>query len=486
MLDTCGSDVDTRLEVYSGAAVDALTGVASNDDACGTRSRVTFVPTAGTTYSIRVNARMDAPGTIALSLAPVSNDDFADAGELSGFAASAAASNGAATAEAGEPRHAGLPGGTSLWWRWTAPADGRLTVDTCASSFDTLLAIYVGSELGSLIERATSDDACAGGGSRVTLAVAAGQTYRIAVDGYEGDTGQVVLALSAPPPPANDDVAQAAVLSGASATASGSNVGAGREPGEPLHGGYFGGPSVWWRWTAPTTGIATVSTCGSTFETLTGIYTGSAVSNLAEVEVGEAFCGPQSVVAFDAVAGTSYLIAVDGLSGEAGAIDLELELTAAPVVAAPPPPPVPRTVRQPPLPQPGCARTGNVVVGTAGRDVLRGTAGTDILFGRAGRDDLLGGRGADCLYGDGGRDRLVGGAGNDSMFGGDGDDRLTDGAGRDRFTGGRGNETIDARDRSPAGRRAADTIRCGAGRRDRAIVDRRDRVDRDCETVRRR
>ena len=496
VLDTCASAFDTRLDVFTGATLGTLAAVAINDDACGTRSRVTFVATAGTTYSIRVNGRFNG-GAIALSLAPVLNDAFEDANVLSGFAATATASNAAATAESGEPNHAGLPGGRSLWWRWTAPSSGRLTVDTCASSVDTLLAVYTGSSISFLREHASSDDACGAGGSRVTLAVDAGQTYLIAVDGYAGATGRIALALSAPPAPANDDLGQATALSGATATASGSNVGAGREAGEPLHVGIRGGVSVWWRWTAPISGIATVSTCGSDPETLTGIYTGSSVSSLSEVLVDEAFCGGQSVVAFEAVAGTTYLIAVDGFSGETGEIVLELEATADPVAPVVPPPaippprapapaPAPGPVQRPAPPQPGCALTGKVRVGTAGRNLFNGTTGTDVLFGRGGRDVLRGQRGADCLYGDAGADSLNGGAGNDALFGGDGNDRLTDTSGRDRFLGGRGNDTIDARDRSVSGRRAADTVACGAGRRDRALVDRRDRVASDCEIVRRR
>jgi hypothetical protein len=67
-----------------------------------------------------------------------------------------------------------------------------------------------------------------------------------------------------------------------------------------------------------------------------------------------------------------------------------------------------------------------------------------------------------------------------------GNDRLTDHNGRDVFSGGAGNETIDARDTTLAGRRARDTVRCAAGTRDVALVDRRDLVLRDCERIARR
>jgi uncharacterized repeat protein (TIGR01451 family) len=94
-------------------------------------------------------------------------------------------------------------------------------------------------------------------------------------------------------------------------------------------------------------------------------------------------------------------------------------------------------------------------------------------------DTMYGAGGADTLRGLGGADRLFGGSGNDRLFGGAGNDRLQGGAGRDILDGGRGNDTIFARDK------AVDTIRCGAGR-DKVTADRKDKVSRDCETVRRR
>jgi hypothetical protein len=54
------------------------------------------------------------------------------------------------------------------------------------------------------------------------------------------------------------------------------------------------------------------------------------------------------------------------------------------------------------------------------------------------------------------------------------------GPGADTLSGGKDNDTILARD----GRR--DVVRCGTGRKDRATVDRGDRVSGDCESVSRR
>lgn len=137
--------------------------------------------------------------------------------------------------------------------------------------------------------------------------------------------------------PANDLFANRTVIAGTNVTVTGSSVGATVEVGEPDIAGEPGGSSVWWSWTAPTNGVATISTAGSTFDTLLGVYIGSSVSALSEVasddddpDTGDL----TSKVDFDVTPGQTYQIVVDGYYGDSGAIVLELQL-------APPPPPVP-------------------------------------------------------------------------------------------------------------------------------------------------
>src|SRR4051812_46610388 len=72
-------------------------------------------------------------------------------------------------------------------------------------------------------------------------------------------------AFAAPPP--NDAFAAAELLTGPTATASGSNAEATKETGEPNHAGNSGGHSVWYRWIAPEGGIATIDTFNSGFDT---------------------------------------------------------------------------------------------------------------------------------------------------------------------------------------------------------------------------
>jgi hypothetical protein len=68
-----------------------------------------------------------------------------------------------------------------------------VTFSTAGSTFDTLLAAYTGSSLGALTVVASSDDAGGAATSSVTFAAASGTTYRVAVDGYSGASGDVVL-----------------------------------------------------------------------------------------------------------------------------------------------------------------------------------------------------------------------------------------------------------------------------------------------------
>src|ERR687896_700276 len=88
------------------------------------------------------------PGALARPEAPA-NDNFADARAIAGERGSVSGHNFGATKEPLEPNHAGNAGGTSVWFRWTAPAPGQYSLATYGD-FDTLLAVYTGSALGGL------------------------------------------------------------------------------------------------------------------------------------------------------------------------------------------------------------------------------------------------------------------------------------------------------------------------------------------------
>lgn len=124
------------------------------------------------------------------------NNNFASASALpnTNNSGSISSSSILSTKEAGEPDHAANLGGQSVWWKWTAPASGQLSIDTQGSNYDTLLAVYTGNAVNALSNIAYNDnDGFSIGTSSLLLQAQAGQEYKIAVDGANGAAGFVQL-----------------------------------------------------------------------------------------------------------------------------------------------------------------------------------------------------------------------------------------------------------------------------------------------------
>jgi hypothetical protein len=321
-IDTSGSTFDTVAAVYTGATLNALALVeeAHGDPIDNFRAaRLQFVAIAGTEYSIVVDGAQGETGDVVLNIAPATathNDAFANRSQLNGLSDVTVASNNGASLEAGEPDHAGLEGGASLWWSWQAPASGLCSIDTEGSNFDTLLAVYTGDSIGGLNLVAENDGEAEDNFliSRLEFDAVAGRTYQIAVDGYLGETGDVVLNLALEPDPlpgSNDAFANRILIAGDEDSVTGDNSTATKEPGEPNHNGNRGGRSLWWRWVAPETAVTTIDTRGSDFDTVLAVYTGTAVSALTRVVSDDQGAGEDSIVTFMAFSGTEYQIAVD-------------------------------------------------------------------------------------------------------------------------------------------------------------------------------
>ena len=70
VIDTCDSDFDTLLGIYTGNSVDSLQEVTSSDEGdCAPGSNVTLSATSGTTYFIAVDGWSGATGQVSLRLA---------------------------------------------------------------------------------------------------------------------------------------------------------------------------------------------------------------------------------------------------------------------------------------------------------------------------------------------------------------------------------------------------------------------------------
>ena len=203
-------------------------------------------------------------------------------------------------------------------------------------------------------------------------------------------TVNVTISNVAPVPPANNAFAAATTLTGNSGNVTGSNDAATKETGEPLHAAKNGGASVWWKWTAPSGGTLNLTTAGSTFDTLLGVYTGTAVNGLTQVASNDNSTGVTSAVnVVPVTAGTTYRIAVDGLQNAtnleivSGAVQLGWTFT--PTGTTPSTftvGPVPSVAGSPPMTATGYTPVGGDFNGDGRHDVLWYGAGavTEVLW----------------------------------------------------------------------------------------------------------
>lgn len=252
------------------------------------------------------------------------NDQFASRIQIPSAGGVVTGSNTNATKESGEPNHGNATGGKSVWWTWTAPASGLVSISLDGSSFDTTLGVYQGTLVNSLTSIAQDDEGGAGSCSRVIFNATAGVSYQIAVDGFSGASGNINLRVK--PGLLNDLFADRLQLLGSVDFVIGSNVGADWESGEPYHWQTTGEQSVWWKWQAPASGVVTISTAGSNFDTILAAYTGNSMATLSLVANNDdAGASVTSQISFNATAGTVYQIAVDGFGLASGSISLLLQ-----------------------------------------------------------------------------------------------------------------------------------------------------------------
>jgi hypothetical protein len=133
------------------------------------------------------------------------------------------------------------------------------------------------------------------------------------------------------PPPVNDNFADATALTNYWVTVTGNNAEATREPGDPT----AGDKSVWWSWTAPTSGVYTVTAVGlpGYFQPFLGVYLGTALTNLTLVANNFYYDSYTARVTISVVSGVTYSIGVSTVGGFGGDFSLSLVPTVPPTVA---------------------------------------------------------------------------------------------------------------------------------------------------------
>ena len=191
-----GTDYDGIISVYTGSELTTLVRVVSNDNS-GVDS-VYFHVKTGLTYQICLGAyHSDATGVGVLNLinsstdvtAPVvvglpgkQNDNFDNAFPLTAPVVSAFTYN---ADDSREGQETPITGNRTVWYRWTAPADAQVTMNTAGTDFDAILCVFNGEALSSLALVARNDNS---GTDTVSFPTKKGVVYRVAVGAYHSDS----------------------------------------------------------------------------------------------------------------------------------------------------------------------------------------------------------------------------------------------------------------------------------------------------------
>jgi len=328
IVSLCGSDYDTVLAAYdyAGCYPTQQNLIGCNDDFCDAASQLNFDVISGNQYLIEIGGysfdAVERTGTGELTITcqgqpgPQPQADNCANAKLVGNVTNLAFDTTQATFDG--------PGlcmtSPNIWYCYTASCTGTATVSLCGSSYDTQLAVYNDCQCNPTVARLVgcNDDFC-GTQSQLSFDVVAGNQYLIEVGGYHQATGQGVLSISCQGQPSqqppNDNCNNAKLVGDVTDLAFDTTLATFDGPGICMTS-----PNIWYCYTASCTGTATVSLCGSSFDTKLAVYNGCQCNPTVARLLGcnDDYCSMQSQLSFDVIAGNQYLIAVGGYQQAVG------------------------------------------------------------------------------------------------------------------------------------------------------------------------
>ena len=228
--------------------------------------------------------------------------------------------------------------GSDIWYTFTAPYDGVVTISTCGTNdvtgLDTVLAAYTGL-CGSLTSITCNDDSTgqcgtldtgALGDSYIQFAVTRSTTYTIQLGGFGGTRGSGVLnfGITGCGAPANDACGAATAITDGSfpfSTICASTDGfIDSATGCTAFGYQQTGSDVWFRYTASCTGQINASICGADrdYDTRIAVYSNCPTGRNQAIACNDDGCGSGSSLTWNSTSGATYLIRVGGFNGSQG------------------------------------------------------------------------------------------------------------------------------------------------------------------------
>jgi hypothetical protein len=349
-INTCGSAFDTVLSVHTGCPGTTANQIACNDDSAlgpctGTlQSDVDVGVVSGTTYYIRLAgfAGSIGSGLYSLSSAFIPPPNNTCAGAIN---YSIGTSLSGVTAGGGAPDGSSTCGSTGtapdVWYRIVGTCGGLLNINTCGSSYDTVLSVHTACPGTTANQVACNDDGfvtgCGIRDSNITFTATSGATYYVRVSGFSGLSG--VFRLNSQYVTAGSDDCDLAPTVGDGSYVVG-NCGATTD-GPQEHGcsfccsDYQVNNDLWFRYVAGQCGTVTVTTCGNPgFDTKLAAYNGGCpfgddTAIACNDDAGCTPLGTLSRMSFSVTRGGTYTIRFGGFSTARGTATMQISTAGA-------------------------------------------------------------------------------------------------------------------------------------------------------------
>jgi hypothetical protein len=337
-MSTCEqTNYDTKIDVLTGSCME-LVCVGGNDDAagCGVASEITFPTLVGETYYVFVSGfSAFSSGTFDLTMTcgpaclPTPDNDLCENAEMltiqdEGTGTPTIGSNVCATSSLDNPSCNMFATIQDVWYTFNSgDAVGAALIAAGLDMTDLRVVVYEGSCDGDEILCQNPFN------SPQILSLMPNTDYYVQVysNGPAGEGAFEIMLETIPPPPANDECANAITVDCESVTTGittfATTAGAPDMCGTTLDTA----PGVWYT-VEGIDGSITASLCNSDFDTKIGIFSGSCGELVCIVGEDDDFAncdGPHPHVTWSANEGDIYYIYVTGFGSNTGAYELVVE-----------------------------------------------------------------------------------------------------------------------------------------------------------------
>ena len=312
--------------VIRGFDFSKLKMITENDNHQGQTSQVEFQAVRGTSYYFAVDGTKSNRGVAKLSL---------QYNELNSLNSLSALSSGNETLDEFELIEMEVfDSFTNPGFAWESNADGIVAVTANQSIPETTVKVFKQVNDGQLLlVNASSSENF----SDLHFSASLGDSFIFEVIGLDESNAiqynLTIETLANQEAPTNDTFNKRSLISGRSASLTGTITGSSSELGEPMHA-LLPPPqkSIWWKWQAPVDGTLLVEALGENFTAVPKVYAGFEVNDLIEIDSTSQVTGTLKI---EVKQGVEYAIVVAAYGNSKGEVALSLDLSSSDIQTGP-------------------------------------------------------------------------------------------------------------------------------------------------------